>query len=278
MIQAIAQQQQAAADISANKMALAQATTPPANPPAPNTAGQQPAPATDAAAAANKLNQAMQNFAEAAEVTGQAAQEISGQAQVANEALAQALEAASQLVAPQAGEPAHPAPAGDSPSQTASSTPSGTPSQPAQAQMGKGLTPASPEATAQMMAGPQAMAQMQAAQSPPSPKPSGALPGGVPNAPMPGAPGQPAPSEVASQTPAEQSPMTAQNKVSGEVFVNDGKMTAADAALARLAEVKEDPWIAKLPAELRNAIRAEAQRPAPRGYEERLRNYFKNIE
>ena len=72
--------------------------------------------------------------------------------------------------------------------------------------------------------------------------------------------------------------MTAQNKVSGEVFVNDGKMTAADAALARLAEVKEDPWIAKLPAELRNAIRAEAQRPAPRGYEERLRNYFKNIE
>jgi hypothetical protein len=33
-----------------------------------------------------------------------------------------------------------------------------------------------------------------------------------------------------------------------------------------------------LPAELRQAIRAEAQRPAPRSYEERLRNYFKNIE
>ena len=116
----------------------------------------------------------------------------------------------------------------------------------------------------------------------PSPGPNrrgagGASPGPVPNAP--GQPtGQPAPSEVASNAPQEQSPQTAQNKESGGLFVNDGKKTAADAGLAKLTETKEDPWIAKLPAELRNAIRAEAQRPAPKGYEERLRNYFKNIE
>ena len=37
-------------------------------------------------------------------------------------------------------------------------------------------------------------------------------------------------------------------------------------------------WFAKLPPELRNAIRSNAKGLAPRGYEERLRRYFQNVE
>jgi hypothetical protein len=40
----------------------------------------------------------------------------------------------------------------------------------------------------------------------------------------------------------------------------------------------EEPWIAKLPPEIRAAIRANSQRRPPRGYEERLQRYYKNIE
>ena len=41
---------------------------------------------------------------------------------------------------------------------------------------------------------------------------------------------------------------------------------------------KEEPWFAKLPPEVRKAIRANSQRRAPRGYEERLERYFENID
>lgn len=40
----------------------------------------------------------------------------------------------------------------------------------------------------------------------------------------------------------------------------------------------EEPWIMDLPPELRSAIRANSQRRPPRGYEERLERYFKNID
>lgn len=38
------------------------------------------------------------------------------------------------------------------------------------------------------------------------------------------------------------------------------------------------PWFAKLPPELRQAIRANGQARAPRGYEERLQQYFQNVD
>jgi len=38
------------------------------------------------------------------------------------------------------------------------------------------------------------------------------------------------------------------------------------------------PWFARLPPELRRAIRARAAGRAPRGYEERLRRYFESID
>ena len=39
-----------------------------------------------------------------------------------------------------------------------------------------------------------------------------------------------------------------------------------------------DPWLARLPPEVRSAIRANSQRTPPRGYEERMHKYFRNIE
>jgi hypothetical protein len=51
----------------------------------------------------------------------------------------------------------------------------------------------------------------------------------------------------------------------------------ADADAARQRET-EEPWLARLPPEVRAAIRANAQRRPPRGYEERLQRYFKNLD
>jgi len=39
-----------------------------------------------------------------------------------------------------------------------------------------------------------------------------------------------------------------------------------------------EPWFAKLPPELRSAIRNNSRRRPPRGYEERLKEYFENID
>src|SRR5690606_7993893 len=36
----------------------------------------------------------------------------------------------------------------------------------------------------------------------------------------------------------------------------------------------EDPWFAKLPPNLRNALQSKVRRSPPRGYEELLRRYF----
>jgi hypothetical protein len=41
---------------------------------------------------------------------------------------------------------------------------------------------------------------------------------------------------------------------------------------------REEPWVAKLPPELRNAIRSNSQRRPPKAYEERLRRYFESVE
>jgi hypothetical protein len=91
--------------------------------------------------------------------------------------------------------------------------------------------------------------------------------------------GQPGQSTQASNSPQEQQNRPSQQaRESGQPFVGNAAKNGADATLAARTPEAEEPWMAKLPAELRNAIRAEAQRPAPRGYEERLRNYFKNID
>jgi len=40
----------------------------------------------------------------------------------------------------------------------------------------------------------------------------------------------------------------------------------------------EKPWFAKLPPEVRSAIRSSINRRAPRGYEETMQKYFENLE
>jgi len=57
---------------------------------------------------------------------------------------------------------------------------------------------------------------------------------------------------------------------------NRGTVTPGDAEAARRA--REEAWFAKLPPEVRAAIRANSQRRPPRGYEERLQRYFKNLD
>ena len=59
----------------------------------------------------------------------------------------------------------------------------------------------------------------------------------------------------------------------------EGQM-ANSSADSKLGErtFHEEPWVAKLPPELRQAIRAQSQRPPPRGYEGRLRRYFENVD
>jgi hypothetical protein len=40
----------------------------------------------------------------------------------------------------------------------------------------------------------------------------------------------------------------------------------------------EEPWFAKLPPDVRTAIRNNARHRAPRGYRERLKRYFENLD
>jgi len=62
------------------------------------------------------------------------------------------------------------------------------------------------------------------------------------------------------------------------------KLPPAPASLPNSAEdaqsqdrhFAEEPWFAKLPPEIRTAIRSSAERRPPRGYEEKLDRYFKN--
>jgi hypothetical protein len=300
MLASLAEQAQAAQEIAAQRGALAQAaarmqpqTPPQGTPPQAATPAQTEARAA-AEAAARKLDEAMESFSQNAQVTGQAAQEVSGQNEIANPALAMALDKASGLPIPaMPGEMAQPGAAQSSQAPSAQpQSPQGNgaaaPPPPTSnaagmqpSQMGKGFTPNSAETTAQMMAGSQAMKQMtQLAQGETPPKP-GSAPGQMPNvaaAPQAQA-GQPGQSTQASNSPQEQQNRPSQNaRESGQPFVNNAAKNATDASLTARMPAADEPWMAKLPAELRNAIRAEAQRPAPRGYEERLRNYFKNID
>jgi hypothetical protein len=53
--------------------------------------------------------------------------------------------------------------------------------------------------------------------------------------------------------------------------------SAEDAELAA-HRFDREPWFAKLPPSLRDAIQSNSRCRAPRGYEERLRRYFESID
>ena len=147
--------------------------------------------------------------------------------------------------------------------------------------MGQGFTPPSALATAEMIAGQQAQAaaeQALAAQQA----------AGQQSGHQPGQPGQSQPSSSQqasqSQSPGQsQGPSESQStnddpnrKGGGLKQAGPSGDSTADAAVGQ-PPVENEPWFAKLPPETQESIRTKARRPAPRGYEEKLRRYFDSI-
>jgi hypothetical protein len=348
-------QQEARNEIVADAAKLADATaqaaaeTPPAGEPAASQpagahpAGQQAAhPATPAQqAAAHALQAAEQRFAQAQTQIGENAQQVSGQAEVANKPIREGIEAASQL---NQGEHPQAEPAGEheagQPEQGEHGQEAGEHGQeagehgheagehgheagehgqgehgqgePAQA-LGTGIVPNAPEATAQQIAGPEATAEAAQATGQEPGQGEGHEPGQGHEAGEGHEPGQghepgnePGQEEGDGHTPESQigsaSPLgaggagiKAGQKTNNTVMPpgplqlqqagqqpNDSRTpddaTKHDAEFAAKQASKEAAWLAKLPPEARNAIRAKAHRPAPKVYEDRLKDYFESIQ
>lgn len=158
--------------------------------------------------------------------------------------------------------------------------------------LGTGVIPQSPQVTANMMAGTQygelieaagaAVAEAAAepageggqpgtdssAQSPPSGDPTaapGPADGGGSQR------GQETPNGQLADGPLREPPE------GREPETGDPGDRRGDASLSA-RRFQQQPWFAKLPPELRQALRANATQRAPRAYEERLRRYFESID
>ena len=162
-------------------------------------------------------------------------------------------------------------------------------------QLGTGFVPQSPKVTAQMIAGEKAQQAMQQALSQAQLPLAQQTPNGLP-----AQPGQPQPSESQEGQPQpgqpsnssklakkDGAPATNQKVKDGKIEkqpegtdVSDSKSAKArepeEGVLAR--QLKDEPWFAKLPPELRKSIRAGAGQKPPRAYEERLRKYFESVD
>jgi hypothetical protein len=90
---------------------------------------------------------------------------------------------------------------------------------------------------------------------------------------------KPAPPDNARKSARLDTP-SSQPSAQGRTPEGDSRAGTAAGRAAQAAEhrMSDDPWFARLPPEVRSAIRANAQRPAPRGYEDRLQRYFQNVE
>ena len=267
---------------------------------------------------AEALADAARRFASTQRSTGEGAVKISGQQRVANPDIRRGLETASRLQSPfwsqkaSAGQqpsatgqtnrqetqngsqpqaptdrsknaPGQPA-ARDGPGTAAEATAKrgDDPSQSSAKGLGTGLIPDSPETTADQIAGPQAMQAASRAKAagsspasargqanngktesaaadrsqadssqPPSASPAGDAQAGRPGSARASRPGQGNPQQANAAEPT------------------------AEAATRRLEKA---PWFAKLPSQLREALRSRPRREAPRGYRERLRRYFQSVD
>ncbi len=202
------------------------------------------------------------------------------------------------------GQPAPP-PTGQGEMPAAPPEGSGMPAAPEPADLGTGFVPNSPEITAAQIAGPAAMeqaaetlAQAQAQGQPSAPMPGegqpesaqgqaesqgqeqGQQPGqaeqpmpGQTN-PMPTAGGVAQSGEAANNQKPPPSALTLQTEAKGDSRAEDSQQDAD----VKIRSVEKESWFAKLPPDLRKAIQARARRPAPRGYEERLRRYFESLD
>lgn len=158
------------------------------------------------------------------------------------------------------------------------------------AAMGTGFVPQSPEVTAEQIAGAeafsqaaQAIAQALAQQGRPGAPQNLAPAAKQPHAgesaetPMPSAP-----SSTANTGGAAIAGGPTQNEETPEGPLELETAAQADSRAADSAEdpvaaarrFAEDPWFAKLPPALRNAMQSKVRRNPPRGYEELLRRYF----
>ncbi len=80
-----------------------------------------------------------------------------------------------------------------------------------------------------------------------------------------------------ASSPPNGSPQTASTQGAGRLQ-GDSPSAGSSADVQAGRKAAQQPWIMELPAEVRAAIRANSQRRPPRGYEERLERYFKNID
>jgi len=296
---AVTQQQQSAAELLDHLRELAEAAM----------NSEQPMPPDPQQAA-----QAAEDFAESQRATGQGAVELSGQQQVAEPSLRQALQMAAALPSARQAQ----TPTAKSQSSDAASAPrdaaktdvpvgdptdADQPGQPSQAAADTplppdtGFVPQTPDATAKLMAGPQLTKAMQAALD--------TMQNGAQQVAKDGQPASPNDSpQQASNTPPSQSnaasttPTTSQqgvqpgqeqknaalkddlaasaaDKIDPKQFASGSRTGDAEGALRRL---QDEPWFAKLPPELRKSIGAGTQQKPPRAYEERLRRYFQSVD
>ena len=226
-------------------------------------AGKPEAAATAQQATAASLEKAAHEIAEAkAELARQAAQQLAAEAQAADRLADQAtpadpgataaLQAAENIAAQGAAE--------------APQAPQAV--QPAEQGIGAAMERAAAElaARAEQLARDQAAAsQLAAAAQRPSDQSSPTLSQG----------GMARQGDRVLNPPAAAAALRASSRVP-QGDSRTGEAPNRDPAAAR--KTPEEPWIMDLPPELRSAIRANSQRRPPRGYEERLERYFKNID
>jgi hypothetical protein len=160
------------------------------------------------------------------------------------------------------------------------------PVSPSATELGTGFVPNSPEVTAEQIAGAEALAQAaqalaqgkaqsqtpgeaqvngQAATGEPKPGPSSAMAsdGGV---------------SIGGDSPDNQLAPSESLQLQPDAQGDSRTANSDQDAEMKTLRFKEEPWFAKLPPTLREAIHARARRRAPRGYEERMRRYFESID
>ena len=148
--------------------------------------------------------------------------------------------------------------------------------------LGTGLIPDSPETTAQQIAGPQASEAVARAQARRSSSNNTA--GGESSNRQAAASSEERAAEGTQRPSAAQAgeaqagqPGAARASLPGKANPQQATAAAATAAAAE-KRLERAPWFAKLPPQLRDALRSRPRREAPRGYRERLRRYFQSID
>ena len=149
-------------------------------------------------------------------------------------------------------------------------------------ELGTGFVPESPEATANQIAGQQALSQAAQTLAQAVPSPNGTPTEGTGEGePMPGKTSPKAQKggvsksgDLAENQKAEQGPLQLEPAAQGD---SRGEKGSGDSDAAG-KKFEDEPWFAKLPPALRSAIQAKARGKAPRGYEERLKRYFESVE